>query len=49
MVMLVTHGPGWVLVSAGLGALANEFVRPRRLLKEMKDKVKRSGAPLWTA
>jgi uncharacterized protein (TIGR02611 family) len=38
MVMLVTPGPGWVLIFAGLSVLAIEFVWARRLLKKMKDK-----------
>ena len=38
IVMLVTPGPGWLLIFAGLSVLAIEFVWARRLLKKMKEK-----------
>jgi tellurite resistance protein TerC len=38
LVMLVTPGPGWLLILAGLSVLALEFVWARRLLKKMKEK-----------
>ncbi len=38
VVMLVTPGPGVVLILAGLSLLAVEFVWARRLLKKLKAK-----------
>jgi len=35
-VMLVTPGPGWLLIFAGLSLLAVEFLWARRLLKRLK-------------
>lgn len=37
--MLVTPGPGWVVILLGLGLLAAEFVWARRLM----DRIKREG------
>jgi len=39
VVMLVTPGPGWVVIFLGLGVLAAEFVWARRLM----DRIKRGG------
>ena len=39
MVMLVTPGPGWLVILLGLGLLAAEFVWARRL----RDRIKREG------
>jgi uncharacterized protein (TIGR02611 family) len=39
LVMLVTPGPGWVVILLGLGLLAAEFVWARRLM----DRIKREG------
>ena len=39
VVMLVTPGPGWVVILLGLGLLAAEFVWARRLM----DRIKREG------
>ena len=36
VVMLVTPGPGWVTIAAGLAILAAEFVWARRLLDHLK-------------
>ena len=36
VVMLVTPGPGWLLIFAGLSVLAIEFVWARRLLRTAK-------------
>jgi len=36
IVLLVTPGPGWVLILAGLAVLAVEFVWARRLLKRLR-------------
>ena len=35
-VMLVTPGPGWLTIAAGLALLATEFVWAKRLLDELK-------------
>src|SRR6266850_8218338 len=39
-VMLVTPGPGWLVIVLGLGLLAAEFVWARRLM----DRIKREGS-----
>lgn len=47
VVMLVTPGPGWLVIILGLGVLAAEFVWARRLLdrlKEQGDRLKEHGA-----
>jgi uncharacterized protein (TIGR02611 family) len=36
VVMLITPGPGWVCIFAGLGILATEFVWARRILHKAK-------------
>ena len=36
VVMLVTPGPGWLVIFLGLGLLAAEFVWARRLMDRMK-------------
>jgi tellurite resistance protein TerC len=36
VVMLVTPGPGWLLIVAGLSVLGIEFVWARRLLRKIK-------------
>jgi uncharacterized protein (TIGR02611 family) len=36
--MLITPGPGWLLILAGLSVLALEFVWARRLLRKIKAK-----------
>jgi uncharacterized protein (TIGR02611 family) len=49
VVMLVTPGPGWVVIILGLGVLAAEFVWARRLLdrlKEQGDRLKEQGVRL---
>jgi uncharacterized protein (TIGR02611 family) len=38
IVMLVTPGPGWVVIALGLAILAAEFVWARRLLDHIKEK-----------
>ena len=35
-VMLVTPGPGWLTIAAGLALLATEFAWAKRLLDELK-------------
>ncbi|MGA8142488.1 MAG: PGPGW domain-containing protein [Candidatus Acidiferrales bacterium] len=49
VVMLVTPGPGWLVIVLGLGVLAAEFVWARRLLdrlKEQGDRLKDHGIRL---
>jgi uncharacterized protein (TIGR02611 family) len=36
VVMLVTPGPGWLVIFLGLGLLAAEFVWARRLMERIK-------------
>ena len=38
VVMIVTPGPGWLVIFLGLSVLAVEFVWARRLLKRLKRK-----------
>jgi len=45
VVMLVTPGPGWLVILLGLGLLAAEFVWARRLM----DGIKREGGRLKDA
>ena len=37
IVMLVTPGPGWLMIALALGVLAAEFVWAQRLLDRMKE------------
>ena len=39
VVMIITPGPGWLVIFLGLGLLAAEFVWARRLM----DRIKREG------
>lgn len=45
IVMLVTPGPGWLVILLGLGLLAAEFVWARRLM----DRIKREGGRMRDA
>ena len=38
LVMLITPGPGWLLIFAGLGVLALDFVWARRFMNKIKTK-----------
>jgi tellurite resistance protein TerC len=42
VVMLVTPGPGWLVIFLGLGLLAAEFVWAKRLM----DRIQREGGRL---
>ena len=45
VVMIVTPGPGWLVILLGLGLLAAEFVWARRLMERIKhegDRIKES-------
>jgi len=44
-VMLVTPGPGWLVIAIGLGVLGAEFVWARRILRRLK----RTGGELGAA
>ncbi len=49
IVMIVTPGPGWLVIALALGVLAAEFVWARRLLDGMKehgDRLKDHGVRL---
>jgi uncharacterized protein (TIGR02611 family) len=37
VVMIVTPGPGWLIILLGLGVLAAEFVWARQLLERLKE------------
>jgi uncharacterized protein (TIGR02611 family) len=41
IVMIVTPGPGWVVILLALGILAAEFVWARRLLNRLKEQGER--------
>jgi uncharacterized protein (TIGR02611 family) len=41
VVMLVTPGPGWIVIFFALGVLAAEFVWARRLLNSIKERGER--------
>jgi uncharacterized protein (TIGR02611 family) len=48
IVMIVTPGPGWVVILFALGVLAAEFVWARRLLnrlKEQGDRIRKTVFP----
>jgi uncharacterized protein (TIGR02611 family) len=45
IIMIVTPGPGWLVILFGLGVLAAEFVWARRLL----DRLKKEGMRLRDA
>lgn len=43
LAMIVLPGPAIIVVPAGLGVLATEFVWARRLLKKVKQKLNKGG------
>ncbi len=49
VVMLVTPGPGWLVIFLGLGLLAAEFVWARRLMDRMKREGDRVREAVWPA
>ncbi len=49
VVMLVTPGPGWLVIFLGLGLLAAEFVWARRLMDRMKRESDRVRDAVWPA
>jgi uncharacterized protein (TIGR02611 family) len=46
-VMLVTPGPGWLVIFLGLGLLAAEFVWAERLMKRVKHESGRVMGAVW--
>jgi uncharacterized protein (TIGR02611 family) len=48
-VMLVTPGPGWLVIFLGLGLLAAEFVWAERLMKRIKREAGRVMDAAWPA
>ena len=47
VVMLLTPGPGWLVIFLGLGLLAAEFVWARRLMDRMKSESDRVRDAVW--
>jgi putative transmembrane protein PGPGW len=47
IVMLVTPGPGWLVIFLGLGLLAAEFVWARRLMDRMRREGQRVRGAVW--
>jgi uncharacterized protein (TIGR02611 family) len=47
IVMLVTPGPGWLVILLGLGLLAAEFVWARRLMDRVKREGNRVRSVVW--
>ena len=47
IVMLVTPGPGWLVILLGLGLLAAEFVWARRLMDRIKRESDRVRGVVW--
>jgi len=45
--MIVTPGPGWLVIFLGLGLLAAEFVWARRLMDRMKREGERVREVVW--
>jgi len=49
VVMIVTPGPGWLVIFLGLSLLAAEFIWARRLMDRMKRQGDRVREAFWTA
>jgi uncharacterized protein (TIGR02611 family) len=47
IVMIVTPGPGWLVILLGLGLLAAEFVWARRLMDRIKKESDRVRGVVW--
>jgi len=47
IVMIVTPGPGWLVILLGLGLLAAEFVWARRLMDRIKRESDRVRSVVW--
>jgi tellurite resistance protein TerC len=48
-VMIVTPGPGWLVIFLGLSLLAAEFIWARRLMDRMKRQGERVRDAVWPA
>lgn len=49
VVMIVTPGPGWLVIFLGLSLLAAEFIWARRLMDRMKREGERVREAVWPA
>jgi uncharacterized protein (TIGR02611 family) len=50
IVMLITPGPGWLVIIGGLAMLAAEFVWARRLLDRLRsegERLRQTVIPFW--
>ena len=47
-VMIVTPGPGWLVIFLGLSLLAAEFIWARRLMERMKREGDRVRDAVWS-
>jgi Flp pilus assembly protein TadB len=48
VVMIITPGPGWVVIFLGLSLLAAEFIWARRLMDRMKREGERMRDVVWS-
>jgi uncharacterized protein (TIGR02611 family) len=48
VVMIITPGPGWVVIFLGLSLLAAEFIWARRLMDRMKREGERVRDVVWS-
>src|ERR1700759_2675284 len=48
IVMIVTPGPGWLVIFLGLSLLATEFIWARRLMDRMKREGERVRDVVWS-
>lgn len=46
--MIVTPGPGWLVIFLGLSLLAAEFIWARRLMERMKREGERVRDAVWS-
>ncbi len=47
VVMIITPGPGWLVIFLGLSLLAAEFIWARRLMDRMKRQGERVREAVW--
>jgi uncharacterized protein (TIGR02611 family) len=47
-VMIITPGPGWLVIFLGLSLLAAEFIWARRLMERMKREGERVRDAVWS-
>jgi uncharacterized protein (TIGR02611 family) len=48
LVMVITPGPGWLVIFLGLSLLAAEFIWARRLMDRMKREGERVRDAVWS-